>query len=364
MSGSSATRPIRLSLSPISVSRCCDAAVSGYGSALPLFVSRTQALPKFAPAKSRVSATSGAYPLKTVRFSFYCRAVTNARDKLEEKSGPEDATACDDATQGSPVWLRASLVDLANLDFEAPIRGSPSADSNGLGERFRASAESAATDAASETPAARIFSMLAAVNGMHLKAQDPNEPFGPMVVWAEGRRSAAPGDFRGEPVAVLAEMAARAEHPVLRARLADVCWLVERKRAQLGKTAISAYVEIVKRVDGGALRFRFDNEPSALKHEARDLLRRALSIARAIGLDQTAASAPRALAADLRLRAFESKLPVPALWFGHLDLDCGISNPAEVGRGVEALIAAPARGHRRPHYHQPLADGVARLSSG
>jgi hypothetical protein len=32
---------------------------------------------------------------------------------------------------------------------------------------------------------------------------------------------------------VLSEMAARAEHPVLRARLADVSWLFERKWAQL-----------------------------------------------------------------------------------------------------------------------------------
>jgi hypothetical protein len=106
--------------------------------------------------------------------------------------------------------------------------------------------------------------MLAAVMDMHLKAQEPNEPFGPMVVWADGRRSAAPGDFRGEPVDVLAQMAARAKHPVLRARFADVCWLLDRKRAQLGMTAISAYVEIVKLVDSGALRFQFDNEQGAL----------------------------------------------------------------------------------------------------
>jgi hypothetical protein len=42
----------------------------------------------------------------------------------------------------------------------------------------------------------------------------------------------------------------------------------------------------------------------------------------------------------LRVRAFESKLPVPALWFGHLDLDFGVSDPGEVGKGVESLIAA------------------------
>ncbi len=271
--------------------------------------------------------------------------MTNAAENLEEKSAAENSAAQSEAPQGPPIWLRATSADLVDLDFEAPVIGSQSADSNELSQLFRTAAESAVTDGSPETPAARVFSMLAAATGMHLKAQEPNEPFGPMVVWAEGRRSAAPDDFRGEPVAVLSEMVARAEHPVLRARLADVSWLLERKRAQLGKTAIAAYVEIVKQVDGGALKFRFDNEPGALKYEARNLLRRSLSIARAMGLDETAASGPRAIVADLRARSLENPAPIPALWFGHLDLDFGVSDPGEIGKGVEISYCCPARGH-------------------
>ena len=111
-----------------------------------------------------------------------------------------------------------------------------------------------------------------------------------------------------------------------------------------GRTAISAYVEIVKEVDGGALKFRYDNEPGALKYEARDLLRRALSIARAMGLDQTAASPLRTLVAQLRERSVVNRLPIPALWFGHLDLDFGVSDPGEVGKKVESLIESVAAG--------------------
>ena len=270
--------------------------------------------------------------------------MTDAVENLEEKPVAENPAAESDAPQGPPVWLRASLADLVDFDFEAPISRSTSADSNELSQLFRTAAENAATDGSAETPAARVFSMLAAVTGMHLKAQEPNEPFGPMVIWAEGRRSAVPGDFRGAPVEVLAELASRAKHPVLQARLADVCWLLDRKRAQFGRAAISAYVEIVKLVDNGALNFQFDKERGALKYEARDLLRRALSIARAMGLDETAASAPRAIVADLRARSFENSVPVPALWFGHLDLDFGISDPGKVGKGVESLIAAMPAG--------------------
>lgn len=270
--------------------------------------------------------------------------MIEAAENLEEESAAENPAAESEAPQGPPVWLRASSADLVDLDFEAPIIGLQSADSNELGQRFRAAAESTAADGSPETPATRVFSMLAAVTGMYLKSQEPNEPFGPMVVWAEGRRSAAPGDFRGEPVEILAQMAAGAKHPVLRARLADICWLLDRKRAQLGTAAISAYVEIVNQVDSGALKFQYDKERGALKFEARDLLRRAMSIARAMGLDPTAASAPRAIVADLRVRSFVKRLPIPALWFGHLDLDFGVSDPNEVGKGVESLIAGLAAG--------------------
>jgi hypothetical protein len=265
--------------------------------------------------------------------------MTNATDNPEEEAVAESPTAASDVPQALPVWLRASSADLVNLDFEAPIVGSQSADSDELGQQFRAAIDNAVSDGNPETPAARVFSMLTSAMGMHLKAKEPNEPYGPMVAWADGRRSATPSDFRGEPLDVLAQMAAHAKHPVLRARLADVCWLLDRKRVQLGASAISAYVEVVKRVDAGTLKFRFDNEQGVLKHEACELLRRALSIARGRGLDPSAAAPPRELVADLRKSSFEQRLPIPALWFAHLDLDFGVSDPGEVGTGVESLVA-------------------------
>ncbi len=176
--------------------------------------------------------------IENVRFSFYWIGMTDATENPDEKPAVESHATETEAPQGPPLYLRASLADLVDFDFEAPIRGSQAADSNELSDRFRTSAETAAPEENHETPDARVFSMLVAVTGMHLKSQDANEPFGPMVVRPDGLRSAAPSDFRGDSIAVLSEMAARAEHPVLRARLADVSWLLERKRAQLGRTAI------------------------------------------------------------------------------------------------------------------------------
>jgi hypothetical protein len=101
-----------------------------------------------------------------------------------------------------------------------------------------------------------------------------------------------------------------------------------------------AYVEVVKKVDIGELKFRFDNGSGALKFEARDLLRRALVIGRAIGPEKAGPSAARQTVTHLRKRAFSKLLPAPALWFGHLDLDFGVTDPADIGIEVEALITA------------------------
>jgi hypothetical protein len=261
----------------------------------------------------------------------------NVEDKASGTS--KDRDSGDSASQ-KPPWARASIADLAGLDFEAPVAESQSADSTELGNLFRAAAGAVGENGElPDTPSARVFNMLAAVAGMRFKPQEPNEPFGAMAIFADGRRSAHPSDFRGSPADALADMAVHAKHPVLRARLADTCWFLDRKKGLLAATAAEAYVQIVKKVDGGALKFPFEKGDGALKFEARDLLRRALQIGRAIGLEKAGPSAARETVADLRMRSLEKLLPVPALWFGLLDLDFGITDPAEIGREVEAFIA-------------------------
>jgi hypothetical protein len=245
-----------------------------------------------------------------------------------------------ESAPNAPPWARATLADLADLDFEAPVAQSRSADSTELSELFRTAAGAVSENGElPDTPSARVFNMLAGAAGMAFKPQEPNEPFGAMAMFTDGRRSALPSDFRGPPAETLADMAARAKHPALRARLADISWLLDRKKGQLAGTAATAYVEIVRQVDGGALSFRFHNDKGALKYDARDLLRRALLIGRAIGPEKAGPSAAREMVVKLRNRAFGKQLPIPALWFGHLDLDFGISDPAEVGKEVEVLIA-------------------------
>jgi hypothetical protein len=175
---------------------------------------------------------------------------------------------------------------------------------------------------------------------MYLKAHDREEPFGPAMSSADGRRTAIPADFRGTPVDLLAEMASRAANPVLRARLADVCWLLDRKRGNVGRVAVAAYVEIVERVESGALKFASTNDWGGLEHGALDYLRRALFIGRAIGWDKPEVIRARDAVARARQRAVDLRAAVPAAWFAGLDLEFCVSDPITVASGIEEVLAA------------------------
>ncbi|MCP3477627.1 DUF4209 domain-containing protein [Bradyrhizobium sp. CCGUVB1N3] len=256
----------------------------------------------------------------------------------------DDTTAGNAATdegEASPqpvLWARATLADLAGVDFEDPVEKSDSADSAKLSDLFRAAVGAIGPNGElPDTPSTRLFHMLAAATGMMFRSSEPNEPFGAMMVRSDGLRTALPIDFRGPPAEVMAEMALHARHPVLRARLADIGWVIDRN-AQLAAIAAEAYADIVAKVEAGELRFRGENDRGVLTFEARDLLRRALLIGRAIGADKPGPAAARDIVTRLRMKAFGQGLMVPSLWFGHLALDFGVGDAGEIGGQIEALI--------------------------
>ncbi len=181
--------------------------------------------------------------------------------------------------------------------------------------------------------------MLWAVTGMHLRAHERNEPFGPMLAFADGRRSAVPADFREGHIDLLADMAMRASYPVLRARLADVCWILDRRRGSLGGLAIDAYVDTIEGVERGDLKFPSARDGHALDPSACDFLRRALHIGRTIGWNKPEAARARAAVVRLRERAIALRAAVPVAWFAKIDFDFGISDPAVISAAIEDGLA-------------------------
>jgi len=257
------------------------------------------------------------------------------------EAGAYEGAAAESATTPVAPWVLATAADLGNRDFEAPIAGLVSAESCELSEAYRRAGQAAGAKAEGlETAEARLFVMLSAVTGMHLKAHERDEPFGPMLAWADGRRSAIPADFREGHIDLLADLAMRAANTVLRARLADVAWLLDRKRGKLGGIAITAYVDTIEATEAGTLKFPYGDSAGALEHGARDLLCRALHIGRTIGWEKPEALRARAAVFRLCEGAMASGKGVAALWFAELDLDFGVSDPAAVAAGIEGMLAA------------------------
>ena len=102
---------------------------------------------------------------------------------------------------------------------------------------------SAARKAHAQSAHASAFSFLDDIMSMMLTADTPGVPFKPLIEWGN-RRSAIPGDFR-DHVDLLVLLSEEAEHRLLRARVADLVWLLDRKRGvRFANLAIEAYRQL------------------------------------------------------------------------------------------------------------------------
>ncbi len=262
--------------------------------------------------------------------------------------GQSNCSYADSSSQG-PAWLHATCSDLDGLDFEAPISGSRTADSLELSRLFLAAAYSEdTTDASTGTPARRVYVTLGALTGMLFKPAERDEPFGAMFIAIDGRRTAIPSDFHGELVDFLAKMATQAKNPVLRSRLADVCWLLRRNRVDLGMLAIAAYIELVQEIDHGQLTSQRGKFDGPIPHAGREYLLRALQIGRAIDKRKDVTTDAIRIAASLRKRAIAARSLEPVHWFSKLDLDFNVSNPAEVACGIGWVLSSAGDGKDSP----------------
>jgi hypothetical protein len=248
-----------------------------------------------------------------------------------------DETDREDGSVSPPPWLQATVDDVNAVDIDGPLAGCKDADSRTISDIFRKAAADLNADNAADQPAGRVYSMVAAAMEMHFKPRERYEPFGPMVVM-DGRRSAIPSDFR-ERVDALAAAAARTTNPVLKARLADLCWLLDRKRAPLGFAALTSYVEIARQMDKRELVHRLVEKHGALHHECRDLLLRALWIGQSLGRDKPETVAAQDAVRRLRKQSLTDGSQVEILRFAGLDLDFDVSDPAEVAADIETALA-------------------------
>ena len=229
-----------------------------------------------------------------------------------------------------------SLDEFAETDVEAPIRNANSVDCRNLGSLYEAASKQHSQSG--EEVAARVFRLLAQVNRMHFKPDDGTEPYGPMIVLADGRRSMIPSDLRGDQSTVFAKIAPCLQNPGLKARLSDVAWLNDRKLYAMAQLAIDAYCDAVQAVLEGRSKF-FPKNPSASSSGGADMLCRACRIAKTTGWKDPEGTRLRALVSDVTQDAFDRQDHRGFLNAAEIGLRFRVDEPTAIVRNAETLAA-------------------------
>ena len=203
--------------------------------------------------------------------------------------------------------------------------------------------------------AERVFRLLASVCIIHFKPHDTAEPYGPMGVFGT-ERTLIPSDLQGDQSTVFAEIVPDIRNPGLRARLADIAWINDRKLADLARQAIKAYCEAVQLVLDGKAEL-FPEERRACSNSGCNMLRRACQIAYAIGWKEPERSELKSLIKAVASDAFNLKDNRGFLNAGELCLDYSIEDPIILAENAEAMAALESKD---PHDSQDLWKLAAR----
>lgn len=126
----------------------------------------------------------------------------------------------------------------------------------------------------------RAYRVLMVVCSYHFSI-DRDDAFGPRFV-VDGMRTPIPRDIAGTQSQVLANVAGSIDHPLLRARVADVAWHNHRNLHQSAGVAIESYCQAIEYYLEDKLSFDYE-PPSGLSAKVVDLVERVFHIVSCIG---------------------------------------------------------------------------------
>ncbi|RDI01897.1 hypothetical protein DFO59_10790 [Pseudomonas fluorescens] len=130
----------------------------------------------------------------------------------------------------------------------------------------------------------RAYRVLMVVCSFHFSV-DRQDAFGPRLI-RDGMRTPIPADIAGEQSQALATIAEMIDHPLLRARVADVAWYNHRNLHRSAVLAITSYCQTIEFYLDDKLSFRYE-PPSGLSSKVVDLIERAFHIVAGTGKRKT-----------------------------------------------------------------------------
>ena len=127
--------------------------------------------------------------------------------------------------------------DFAGCGWKEVLASSDREEYSFISQAFSAAAKQAIDE--DRQAHGKVLSLLAGACSMMLSPDSTNEPFKPL--WSNGQqRSIIPDDLSETDVAFFAEVVETINDPWLKARLADIVWLLQRPRPQSVKFALVA----------------------------------------------------------------------------------------------------------------------------
>lgn len=173
----------------------------------------------------------------------------------------------------NPLMDLATLDDFAHINPGSIIAMSNSLHFHTLEHAFRDAAQAA--ENAGDAAAYRAYNVLAVVCSYHFNPSRP-DTFSPQIIF-QGKRTLIPSDYLGEQQGVLVQIAQQIDHPLLRARIADSCWYVNRRLHTVAALAASSYLNAVELFFKRELLDQYESG-FAVPFKIVDLIERAFSI--------------------------------------------------------------------------------------
>lgn len=243
----------------------------------------------------------------------------------------------DEPPPATPLSHEMTKGDLDAVNLDWPASGLNVSDCSELSSVYRKASEECARNG--DSSSSRAYAMIADVCGFYFRPDQLHSPYGPMIVHGN-RRSAIPEDFQGELTEILSEIAVRAKSPVVRARFADVAWLLNKRRFDLGRAAIEAYAEIAREVIGGNLKSHSDLRNNPTGPFTRDLVKRGLQLAamKSVTRDWEGGACIREVAESLAEISAEQSDPLAVDRWYELALDFAVFEPTDVGVRIDQWL--------------------------
>lgn len=212
---------------------------------------------------------------------------------------------------------------------------------------------SEAASASGDEECARTLRNLADAASLYLRTENPNEPFGPLMVIG-GRRTAVPEDFDDAALDELEALAPSMPEPDLQARLADLVW-VRRRQPGMARIAVAAY-----------LKTALATEDPDMWPPSMEALERAAQVARALGGTSAELAAVQETARDMLARHHGDDPLFLSAKLIELLLEFGGEDPSKMASIAEhAAGVARGRGdwHRAQTYLEVAAECRAKEGS-